>query len=216
MEAAIKTLENQLKQKKENLKKLQDEVNSLESVIQSLKPKKLSNNRRSQASPRRIKQKKKKKSIENLFRDRLLFGGGGSMQLTINDTHRKNPNYRDDYWKKEVQNKIKPTIEKFLENFDEINIYPEKTKYKHIYPKNHQGLGPKTIVLPEASPITTINLHSFGFIETLYIQNPEQQLKIFSQGLKTAVSRYFTRYAKNKEVFMQYYRNYPEFQITET
>ena len=37
MEAAIKTLENQLKQKKENLKKLQDEVNSLESVIKNLK-----------------------------------------------------------------------------------------------------------------------------------------------------------------------------------
>ena len=39
MEAAIKTLENQLKQKKENLKKLQDEISSLESVIQNLKPK---------------------------------------------------------------------------------------------------------------------------------------------------------------------------------
>ena len=37
MEAAIKTLENQLKQKKENLKKLQDEVNSLESVSKNLK-----------------------------------------------------------------------------------------------------------------------------------------------------------------------------------
>ena len=77
---------------------------------------------------------------------------------------------------KEVQNQIKPTHEKFLKNFDEINTYPENTKYKHIYPKNHQGLGQKAIVLPEASPITTINLHSFGLIETLYIQNPEQQL----------------------------------------
>ena len=117
---------------------------------------------------------------------------------------------------KEVQIQIKLTLEKFLKNFDEINTYPENTKYKHIYPKNHQGLSPKAIVLPEASPITTINLHSFGLIETLYIQNPEQQLKYFPQGLKTAVSRYFTRYAKNKEVFMQYYSNYPKFQITET
>ena len=77
---------------------------------------------------------------------------------------------------KEVQNQIKPTLEKFLEKFNEINNDPENTKYKHIYPKNHQGLGPKAIVLPEASQITTINLHSFRLIETLYIQNPEQQL----------------------------------------
>lgn len=38
MEAAIETLENQLEHKKENLKKLQDEINSLESVIRNLKP----------------------------------------------------------------------------------------------------------------------------------------------------------------------------------
>ena len=38
---------------------------------------------KNQASPRRIK---KKKSIENSFKDRLLLGGGGSMQPTTKMT----------------------------------------------------------------------------------------------------------------------------------
>ena len=228
MEAAIKTLENQLKQKKENLKKLQDEISALESVIQNLKPKTQTQNTETiilpesppkspvtkkphkfyvifnepmkwiydewhKAAPFKTNKNvihqsfptiddakraleessKKNKSIETSFKDRLLLGGGGSMQPTVKMTPiGKIPTIATIIGTKEVQNQIKPTLEKFLENFDEINTYPENTKYKHIYPKNHQGLGPKAIVLPEASPITTINLHSFGLIETLYIQNP--------------------------------------------
>ena len=70
------------------------------------------------------------------------------------------------------------------------------------------------MVLPEADPILTKNLHEYGLIETLYIRKPDYQLKHFPIGLKTAISRYFSGYAKGKEVFLQYYNNHPELNQT--
>ena len=272
MDSVIKMMENTIKQKKENLQKLQDEITQLEATVQTLKNQTQNSetiilpespptspatkkphkyyvifkgpmrgiydewHKASQfITGRNITHKsygnledakqalddsvQKRKGIATSFKDQLLLGGGGGRNNQPQPITRltpigKIPTIAKIDTTQAILEQIKLTKEKFLEYFEEINTYPEKTIYKHIYPKNHQGLGPKAVVLPEADPILTKNLHEYGLIETLYIRKPDYQLKHFPIGLKTAISRYFSGYAKGKEVFLQYYSNHPELNQT--
>ena len=67
---------------------------------------------------------------------------------------------------------------------------------------------------PKQTQYLQKNLHEYGLIETLYIRKPDYQLKHFPIGLKTAITRYFSGYAKGKEIFLQYYSNHPELNQT--
>ncbi|MED6156254.1 hypothetical protein PIB30_012815 [Stylosanthes scabra] len=105
----------------------------------------------------------------------------------------------------------KITKAQFHTLWNSLMNYKDEDQIHSYYPVYRQRIGPKAIILPEATGITTAQYFYAGLIDCIYMMPHTQyrQLSHFPHTIQNAVKQFFDKRAKERTVYLRVFSALP-------
>nr|GEY04494.1 enzymatic polyprotein [Tanacetum cinerariifolium] len=113
---------------------------------------------------------------------------------------------------KEKEEMRRPTVEKFQRLLDSLMNYNEVHATMLFYPKKRRNIGPKAVLMPEASPKDIYDYYVHGLVDTIYIYGETlKELQEFPLKVQGIIKGYKEIFARGRELFFKICSSYPIF-----
>ncbi|XP_058745422.1 uncharacterized protein LOC131618178 [Vicia villosa] len=113
--------------------------------------------------------------------------------------------------RKEHENQVKFSEEKFKENLKRLTYWTEKENTNCFYMVDRKLFGVKAIITPGASQLLTFNMFQFGLIECLYLSKNLEEINLFPYNFKESVQNFKKNIAGERNIYLKFYSAYPDF-----